>query len=200
MSVLVTNNAVGYLQVGVNSAETSILVKPGQGVRFPSPVLDQDWFYITVENEEGDVEVMKCTKRSGDTLTVQRGQDGTVGHDFKADSLVELRPCAGLFNDKVDVDKFNAKIAELQQTIQQFKTEINLRVSELSAETTTYITELKDFVADTYLPLAGGKLTGAVDSTAGITITGILQAGGFKITPKETEGTGDDSGTEEGTE
>ena len=208
MSVLVTNNAVGYLLVGVNDAETSILLKSGQGSRFPSPVLDQDWFYVTVQNEEGEVEVMKCTKRSGDTLTVQRGQDNTTSISFKADSLVELRPCAALFNDKVDYDYLQEQITALQTQISEFKTEINMKFTSLSSTTSSNINEFKELVEDTYLPLAGGALTGELTSSAGITITGAMQAGSFKITPEpepeepeegeggETEGgesSGDDS-------
>lgn len=210
MSVLVTNNAVGYLLVGVNDAETSILLKSGQGSRFPSPVLDQDWFYITVQNEEGEMEVMKCTKRSGDTLTVQRGQDGTTGISFKADSLVELRPCAALFNDKVDYDYLQEKITELETTIEEFKTQINLKFTNLTNTTTTNINEFKELVEDTYLPLAGGTMTGDIVSSAGITITGTMQAGTLKITPapepeepdegEEGEGGEASGGTEDGTE
>lgn len=217
MSVLVTNNAVGYLLVGVNDAETSILLKSGQGSRFPSPVLDQDWFYITVQNEEGELEVMKCTKRSGDTLTVQRGQDGTTGISFKADSLVELRPCAALFNDKADTDYLQEQLEAIQAQISAFKTEVNQKITNLTLTTNTNITEFKELVEDTYLPLAGGTLTGELVSSAGITITGTMQAGTFKITPapepeepeegEEGEGeegggetSGEDSGTEEGTE
>ena len=218
MSVLVTNNAVGYLLVGVNDAETSILLKSGQGSRFPSPVLDQDWFYITVQNEEGELEVMKCTKRSGDTLTVQRGQDGTTGISFKADSLVELRPCAALFNDKADTDYLQEQLEAIQAQISAFKTEVNQKITNLTLTTNTNITEFKELVEDTYLPLAGGTMTGELVSSAGITITGTMQAGSFKITPapkpedpeegEEGEGgeegggedSGDSSGTEEGTE
>lgn len=187
MSVLVTNNAVGYLLVGVNDAETSILLKDGQGNRFPAPVLDQDWFYITVENEEGEREVMKCTKRSGDTLTVQRGQDSTTALSFKADSLVELRPCAALFNDKADTDYLNAQLNAIKAEFEEFKTEVNQSITSLSSSTTTNINEFKQLVEDTYLPLAGGTLTGNVTSTAGLTISGTVQAGSFKITPA-TEG------------
>lgn len=192
MSVLVTNNAVGYLLVGVNDAETSILLKSGQGSRFPSPVLDQDWFYITVQNEEGEVEVMKCTKRSGDTLTVQRGQDSTTSISFKADSLVELRPCAALFNDKVDEDYLEEQLSALRTEMSELKTEMTQKINSLSATTTTNITEFKEFVADTYLPLAGGTMTGDIVSSAGITISGALQAGSFKITPDPVEDEGDE--------
>ena len=183
MSVLVTNNAVGYLLVGVNDAETSILLKSGQGSRFPSPVLDQDWFYVTVQNEEGEMEVMKCTKRSGDTLTVQRGQDGTSSISFKADSLVELRPCAALFNDKVDLDYLNEQLQQMRAEISQFKSDINQKVTDMGSTTNTTINEFKELVADTYLPLKGGTLTGNLVSTASITISGTLQAGTIKITP-----------------
>lgn len=183
MSVLVTNNAVGYLLVGVNDAETSILLKSGQGSRFPSPVLDQDWFYVTVQNEEGEMEVMKCTKRSGDTLTVQRGQDNTISLSFKADSLVELRPCAALFNDKVDNDYLAEQLADIQSQMTALKTEMTQKLNNLTSTTTTEIAEFKQFVADTYLPLSGGALTGNVTSSASITISGVLQAGSVKITP-----------------
>ena len=104
MSVLVTNNAVGALLVGISDTETKLLLRPGQGARFPAPVFEKDWFYVTVQDEVGNLELMKCTARDTDSLTVVRAFGGTVAQAFKAACVVELRPWAELFNDKVDYD------------------------------------------------------------------------------------------------
>lgn len=193
MSVLVTNNGTGYLMVGIDAVTTKILLKPDQGARFPAPVPDQDWFYITVEDSEGNREVMKCTSRTSDTFTVLRGQDGTTARPFVADSLVELRPCAGLFNDKVNRDEYERWQREIDTLMEEFRAEITTKLNAQKAELTTKIekveddlntkiddadaaskTDLEDFkteVSETYLPLAGGTMTGKL-TAVDVDVTG----------------------------
>lgn len=184
MSVLVTNNGIGYLLVGINDVEEKVLLKSGQGSRFPSPILDQDWFYITVEDEEGKREVMKCTQRDGDTLTVRRGQDSTMAISFKADCLVELRPCAGLFNDKVDKDVFNTKIKALEDQIKALEKSLTLKINNVQTTGSADLDAYKKIASDTFLPFTGGDLTGKLTSNSDIVTTAKVQAGSIAITPE----------------
>lgn len=186
MSALVTNNGVAYLLVGIDDEEQRILLKSGQGSRFPSPVVDKDWFYITVEDAEGNVEVMRCTQRDNDTLDVVRGSDGTVARSFKADSLVELRPCAGLFNDKVDADVFEAQMAELRAEMAQFRLEMLQRYGTFEVEVDNDLQDIRLDSDDKYMPYTGGTFTGGITVEGDVTATGTAQAGSFQITPEET--------------
>ena len=155
MSALVTNNATGSLLVGISDIDTALLLRAGQGARFPSPVVDQDWFYVTIQDAQGTLELMKCTERDGDTLTVVRGIGGTVAATFNADSIVELRPCAELFNDKVDYDVYNATVQALRAELAAFKTQMNMQFSQLTGTTNTALETQATFNKDTYVPYVG---------------------------------------------
>lgn len=187
MSVLVTNNGIGYLLVGINDVEEKVLLKSGQGSRFPSPILDQDWFYITVEDEEGKREVMKCTQRDGDTLTVRRGQDNTMAISFKADCLVELRPCAGLFNDKVDEDTFANTVASLKAQIKELELALTMKINNVQTTSSADLDAYKQTASETFLPFTGGELIGELRSNSNIITTAKVQAGAIAITPEPTE-------------
>ena len=69
MTVLFTNNASAQLASGISGASTTIVVAAGQGVRFPVPGTGA-YFYATLVDQGNNLEVVKVTARSGDTLTV----------------------------------------------------------------------------------------------------------------------------------
>jgi len=90
MAVLFANNATGRLASSVSLAQTTISLQGGQGARFPSPS-GGDWFPVTAIKPNGDLEIMRCTARTGDVLTVQRGQEQTSPMEFLPGERVELR-------------------------------------------------------------------------------------------------------------
>lgn len=173
MSALVTNNAVGALLVGISDTETKLLLRPGQGSRFPSPVLDKDWFYVTIQDEIGNMELMKCSARDDDTLTVKRAQGGTVAIAFKAACVVEIRPCAELFNDKVDYDVYNTTIASLREEINTLRTTLNMQLQQLSNTTNVTFEEQTAYNKATYVPYAGDSTITGTLKTKTIETTGI---------------------------
>lgn len=73
MAELWTNNAESTLSGAITDVATSLAVQVGHGARFPSPS-NGDYFYLTIESE-----ILKCTARSTDSLTVVRAQQGTSG-------------------------------------------------------------------------------------------------------------------------
>lgn len=79
-----TNNAESTLDAAINGSDTTILVQSGHGARFPSPT-HGDYFWLTIENE-----IVKCTARSTDSLTVVRAQQGTSGASHADDTPVKL--------------------------------------------------------------------------------------------------------------
>ena len=99
---LVKNNAYSTLAATLSSADTSLSVAVGTGVRFPSiSVGSGDFFFLTLIDTANNLEVVKVTATSTDTFTVVRGQDGTTARTYAATSRVELRPSQGLFDDKL---------------------------------------------------------------------------------------------------
>jgi hypothetical protein len=90
-----SNNASALLAASITNASTTIQVSAGYGALFPSPS-GGDWFMATLENSSGDIEVVKCTSRTSDLLTVQRGQEGTTAQSWTAgQTRVELRLTKG---------------------------------------------------------------------------------------------------------
>ena len=89
MARLFANNARSTLAGSLTNSATSFAVATGEGARFPSPS-SPDYFYCTLDDGT-NVEIVKCTARSTDTLTVTRGQDGTSGTAFASGTIVALR-------------------------------------------------------------------------------------------------------------
>ena len=87
---LFSNNAATTLASSINSSVTSLSVASGTGALFPSPTGSQ-YFYCTLANNAGAVEIVKVTARSTDTFTIVRGQDGTTAASWTIGDKVELR-------------------------------------------------------------------------------------------------------------
>lgn len=98
MAVLVKNNAFSTLASGILAGDTSITVAAGTGARFPAAG-GADYFYATLINTSNQLEVVKVTARSTDTLTVVRAQDGTTARAYSASDRIELRVTAALLAD-----------------------------------------------------------------------------------------------------
>lgn len=110
MGVKVSNNAYGTLAVGITAAATSITLNAGQGARFPT-LNAGEWAYATLSNSADLKEIIKITARSGDNLTVVRGQDGTTANAYLTGDRIDMRPVAAVMNDKMDVDAANSALA-----------------------------------------------------------------------------------------
>ncbi|MCY0916246.1 hypothetical protein [Massilia antarctica] len=98
MTQIFTNNAESVLAVGITAAATSITVKAGEGALFPNP-LDGDYFLITLLQRVGGIEmnweIVKCTARADDVLTIERYIEGSTPRPFNAGDPVSLRLTAG---------------------------------------------------------------------------------------------------------
>lgn len=89
--LIFSNNASALLAASIIPADTTIQVASGFGAVFPTPS-GGSFFYATLEDNSGNIEVVKCTGRVGDVLTVERGQDGTTAQNFTLTvTRVELR-------------------------------------------------------------------------------------------------------------
>lgn len=97
MTVKFTNNASATLATSINTSVTSISVTAGQGAQFPS-LTSGEFFYATLVDSSNNLEIVKVTARSSDTLTVVRGQDGTTPRSYIAGDKIELRVVAASLN------------------------------------------------------------------------------------------------------
>ena len=90
-NVIFSNNASALLAASITAVDTTIQVASGFGALFPSPG-GTEFFYATLEDDAGNIEIVKCTSRTGDNLTVVRAQDGTTAQAFTLTvTRVELR-------------------------------------------------------------------------------------------------------------
>jgi hypothetical protein len=87
---LFTNNAFSLLASGITDAATSLTVTASDGALFPSPT-GGDYFYVTLIDTSNNLEIVKCTARSTDTLTIVREQEGTSAQAYSAGDRIELR-------------------------------------------------------------------------------------------------------------
>ena len=94
-----SNAARSNLALAINASVTSLAVTPGTGSKFPA-LGANDWFWATLQ--EGDnLEIVKVTARSTDTLTVVRGQGGTTAASFTTAAVIGLRPVAADFDKAI---------------------------------------------------------------------------------------------------
>jgi hypothetical protein len=98
MAVLYANNATTTLAASITGAATSFSVASGKGALFPT-ISGSDYFYVTLANAAGTIEIVKVTARVTDTFTVVRGQDGTAASAWAAGDKVDLRITKAMLDD-----------------------------------------------------------------------------------------------------
>jgi len=98
MAQLFANNAVGFLNSSITDTQTTLDLQATQGTLFPSIGGAADYFMITMYSKINGVEynheILKVTGKSGDTLTVVRGQEGTSGRAWSSGTAIECRVTA----------------------------------------------------------------------------------------------------------
>jgi hypothetical protein len=94
MTQLFTNNASSTLAAAITAAATTLTLAAGDGAKFPNPQAGDD-FLITVFQRVGtseqNWEVMLCSARAGDVLTVARAQEGSTARAYGTGDFVECR-------------------------------------------------------------------------------------------------------------
>lgn len=90
MPLVLANNAVSRLAATLASGGTSLTVTTGDGAKFPSPGTNE-WFPVTLVKDTGALEIVRCTARASDVLTIVRAQEGTSALGFAVGDRVEVR-------------------------------------------------------------------------------------------------------------
>jgi hypothetical protein len=161
---LFANNAFSLLASGISDVATSMAVTGGEGALFPNPT-GGNYFYATLIDTSNNLEIVKCTARSTDTLTIVREQESTTGRAFVAGDRIELRlTAAGI----VEADGYVAPEDESTDTscfplfvvsatgAQTTKTGTNLT---FNSNTGALVSTLYDGIIGSVTPAAGSFST-----------------------------------------
>jgi len=117
MAILFTNNAATTLASSITNVATSLTVASGTGALFPNPT-SPDYFLVTLQGISGTpIEIVKCTARSTDTMTIVRAQEGTTASAFNGGDKVELRVTAGQMNGAAQSGMATGAVTENTTTI-----------------------------------------------------------------------------------
>jgi len=142
----VANRAISTLASGISDSDLSLTVATGEGALFPSTYP----FHITIEDE-----ILECTNRSTDVLTVTREAEGTTAAAHASGKAVQLRITAGI-------------IEEIQNVLDG-----GIDKTHLSQDFGASATRLRNFIPT---PISGVILQ--ISNAAASVFSGVINAGG----------------------
>lgn len=90
-----SNNAYSVLDGAIGAADTVVQLAAGAGSRFPASDFLVTLIGYDEAGNEAAWEILLCSSRTGDTLTVTRGQEGTTAAAWANGSRIENRVTAG---------------------------------------------------------------------------------------------------------
>lgn len=98
MTILFANNAkTTVADSPLSIGSTTITVADGS--KFPSPGANEYFYCTLADAAESVIEIVRCTSRTGNALTVVRGQDGTSAVSWLFGSKCEIRVCRAALNE-----------------------------------------------------------------------------------------------------
>lgn len=98
MTRIHANNYQTTLASTITSSATSISITSATGL---PTITGSDYYRLTI-SQSGRREIVTVTARTGTTLTVTRGVEGTTAQSFIAGASIELRATAASIDDKQD--------------------------------------------------------------------------------------------------
>jgi len=162
MGVKVKNNAFGTISAGISAADTTVVLDTGQGARFPT-LGSGDYFYGTLVDTSNNIEIIKVTARSTDSMTVTRGQDNTTARAFAIGDRFELRPTAALFEDIInDTDLDGAVTINDSGAAVDFRVESDSNTHMLfvdGSDNAVFFGKSTQTIGDTGVSVVGGQIT-----------------------------------------
>ena len=101
MGIKLSNNAFSLLAADITNSALALTVTSGDGDLFPLLGVNH-YFYCTLLDLDGNMEIVKVTARTGNLFTIERAQESTTAKSFNAGARVELRVTAQSVLDAVD--------------------------------------------------------------------------------------------------
>ena len=98
MTIKFTNNATSTLALSIIQTDTSVTLATGDGSKFPS-LSTGEYYYSTIFTSDTVFEIIKVTARTGDVLTVVRGQEGTAALTWNSGTPIAHRVTAQSLKD-----------------------------------------------------------------------------------------------------
>ncbi|HCC3432074.1 hypothetical protein MMA45_06720 [Salmonella enterica] len=97
LTLLAANNAQTVLAAGISASATSLTVNSGAGSLFPAPSAGVSFFKLTlIDAATGQLtEIVHVTARYGDTMTIDRAQEGTTARAWSANDIAANMMTAG---------------------------------------------------------------------------------------------------------
>ena len=105
--LLFANNAKSTLAANLSSSATTVTLASGTGSLFPSPTTGQG-FKLTFNDDATGLlnEIVLCTSRTGDVLTIVRAQEGTTAQSWLANDLAGMFYTAGSEENNIQLDQY----------------------------------------------------------------------------------------------
>jgi len=118
MPIKLKNNASDFLAQAVTDTDTSVVLQSGD--TFPE-LASGEYFYATIQDVAGQLEIVKVTGKFGDTFSIERGQEGTGTASFPAGSKFDLRvTVASIEGGTYTPDGTGAEERTIQEKLREF--------------------------------------------------------------------------------
>lgn len=187
MGVQTRNNAVSQLAGSLTEAATTITVAAGTGSLFPAIGAGQ-WFPLTLVKNTGAREIVRCTARSGDVMTVTRAQEGTEALAFAVGDIVSLRVTAALLDEFMQTDEFSTFVHGLLllANSEEFRNALELG----NAAVKTVQTSALDKTTGRVLTFGAFGLGVSVSMPADTNLNAVVDSGFYRLGSGVTNGPG----------
>lgn len=181
MTFRFTNNATTTLASSVTNTATTLTVATGFGSLFPSTVSGEEFTAILVDSSN-NLEFLLVTGRSGDVLTILRGQEGSVARSYAAGDRIEHRLTADALNNMAQLDTSTGTggVAREVDATLTTPTLIDPALGTPTALVGTNITGTAPALS------IGGNAATATDSVNADNADKITNTGGWSVTPNGT--------------
>lgn len=90
-------------RLAANISDQAIFITVTNGDAFPTIDEPDDWFPLALVNDLAQTEFVRCIERDGNTLKVERHQEGSTSRAYSAGDVVELRLTLAALEELRDV-------------------------------------------------------------------------------------------------
>lgn len=177
MPIKLANNAIARLSASITASDTTLVLVAGEAGTFPSPAAGE-WHPVTV-TDGINMEIMRCTARSGGVLTVQRGQENTTARSFSAGTVAEVRMTAGAVASLVaDTTAVQANVDGLAADVASDITSLELQIAGKASQASldSLATTVSGKASQTDLNTLSATVAGLATSKADQSALNTLQA------------------------
>lgn len=184
-TLLFANDASTTLQSGISAGATSVTLAAGTGSLFPNPSAGQA-FYLTFldASTQQTKEIVLVLSRTGDTLSIVRGQQNTLARTWNAGDLAAQLVTAGDMAGNIQPD-------QLQES--EFTVAAGAGANSITATLSSGLTALPPVMQFTVIAAAPNTGDVTLTLTLGLTLLAshqVLKFGGSQLNPGDIPSVG----------